>query len=249
MRYVVSDIHGNKEAWESIKRKIKFSDNDEMYILGDVIDRGENGIEILMEIMNTCNMHMVLGNHEDMMFNAIITANDYNDTLWYYNGGGPTHRNFNNLARQDQLRILSYIGHLPLQYNLSIPCIMSNPHDVEIYNFYLCHANIKEVYENISAIDFAGDINEFCIWDREYIHGIQYYAKLGKNDIVIHGHTPTIDHDIWRNVGSIPKASIKQHAFHVYGIDCGVAYPELGGRLSCMCLETFADESTWIYSE
>lgn len=249
MRYVVSDIHGNKEAWESIKKKIKFSDNDEMYILGDVIDRGEHGIEILMEIMNTHNMYMIRGNHEDMMCNALIINDEHSTHLWYRNGGLSTHRDLHNLTRQDQLCIISYLQRLPLQYKLSVPCTLNDSYNAEVYNFYLCHANIKEVYENISRIDLTDTIDEFCNWDRKYIYAVRQYAKLGKNDIVIHGHTPTVKQYLCTSKEYTSRASIIEHDFHVYNIDCGALYPALGGRLACMCLETCTDESTWIYSE
>ncbi len=46
--------------------KIHFSAQDTLYILGDVVDRGPHGVEILQEIMRTPNMKMLLGNHEFM---------------------------------------------------------------------------------------------------------------------------------------------------------------------------------------
>ncbi len=51
MIYVISDIHGNKRAWESIKKQINLNEDDMLYILGDVIDRGRDGINILLEII------------------------------------------------------------------------------------------------------------------------------------------------------------------------------------------------------
>ena len=38
MTYVISDIHGNYEKFQSILSQIKFSDKDVLYVLGDVVD-------------------------------------------------------------------------------------------------------------------------------------------------------------------------------------------------------------------
>lgn len=40
MRYLVSDIHGCFDQYQALLEKIRFSDEDELYVLGDVVDRG-----------------------------------------------------------------------------------------------------------------------------------------------------------------------------------------------------------------
>lgn len=67
MTYVMSDIHGDLTGFQAMLEKINFSENDVLYILGDVIDRGLEGIAILQQIMATPNMVLLLGNHEHMM--------------------------------------------------------------------------------------------------------------------------------------------------------------------------------------
>ena len=52
MIYVMSDIHGQAGAFYKMLKKICFSDNDQMYVLGDVIDRGPDGIEIIKYVMS-----------------------------------------------------------------------------------------------------------------------------------------------------------------------------------------------------
>jgi len=65
--YVVSDLHGESHLFRDVLRQIHFSNEDHLYILGDVIDRGPDGIALLQEIMVTPNMTLLLGNHEYMM--------------------------------------------------------------------------------------------------------------------------------------------------------------------------------------
>ena len=47
MIYVLSDIHGRLDRFEKMLRMIDLRDDDTLYILGDVIDRGKDGIRIL----------------------------------------------------------------------------------------------------------------------------------------------------------------------------------------------------------
>ena len=66
MIYCVSDIHGELDKFERLLDMIQLSDSDRLYILGDVIDRGAMGVDILQRIMAAPNMTMLLGNHEQM---------------------------------------------------------------------------------------------------------------------------------------------------------------------------------------
>lgn len=44
--------------------QINLTDTDILYVLGDVIDRGEKGIETLEYIMEHSNILILKGNHE-----------------------------------------------------------------------------------------------------------------------------------------------------------------------------------------
>ena len=61
MKYVISDIHGMWDKYQNMLKLINFSAEDELYILGDVIDRGEDGIKILQDIRKHTNMHLLMG--------------------------------------------------------------------------------------------------------------------------------------------------------------------------------------------
>ena len=49
--YVISDIHGQYDTFMRMLKQIKFCEEDTLYILGDAIDRGPDGIKILKAIM------------------------------------------------------------------------------------------------------------------------------------------------------------------------------------------------------
>jgi hypothetical protein len=67
MVYVTSDLHGfSLERFQAFLGQVGFSDEDYLFILGDVIDRGEDGVAILKWLLVQPNVELILGNHEAM---------------------------------------------------------------------------------------------------------------------------------------------------------------------------------------
>ena len=69
MRYIVSDIHGEYELFARLLERISFSEEDEMYICGDVIDKGPQPIRLAKLISSKNNIHCIIGNHEYAFLN------------------------------------------------------------------------------------------------------------------------------------------------------------------------------------
>jgi serine/threonine protein phosphatase 1 len=68
MIYVTSDLHGISPAsFRQMLRSADFGEEDFLYVLGDVIDRGEYGAELLLELTQMPNAQLLLGNHEALL--------------------------------------------------------------------------------------------------------------------------------------------------------------------------------------
>lgn len=69
MIYVISDLHGYPlEKLKELLETADFSENDFLYILGDVVDRnGDGGVEILVWLLSQPNVQLIVGNHEAML--------------------------------------------------------------------------------------------------------------------------------------------------------------------------------------
>lgn len=74
--YVISDIHGMYGSYMEVIKKL--SKEDKLYIIGDVIDRGDEGIKIIQDIMerqrktnNGPQIIFLLGNHEVMFLQTV----------------------------------------------------------------------------------------------------------------------------------------------------------------------------------
>ena len=221
MIYVLSDIHGNKKAFTAILEKIQFTDSDELYVLGDVVDRNPFGMELLVDIMRRPNVHMLLGNHEYMMMQALGLDPHGPEQreamrLWFHNGGKVTLDAFTALDRATQKEVISYLKSLPMEFTLT----------VNNRNFVLVHATSKKMTQFHELRD--GELKEFLVWDRESVRWIPAMG-VHENEIVIFGHTPTCNLQDKRPLEIFVEDNI-------IGIDCGAAYPEIG-RLACVRLD------------
>lgn len=124
--YCISDIHGHRFELELMLDKISFCDSDDLYILGDLIDKGPESAELLLWAVEDApnNVHFLKGNHEDLMYSAIsyldlsapnITGIPYG-SIWGYNDGG---RTFAALMKEVdnrwlEYRLLPWVENLPL---------------------------------------------------------------------------------------------------------------------------------------
>ena len=69
--YAISDIHGCSAEFKELLNAVSFSEYDELYIIGDAVDRGPDPIGVLRMIMDDPRMHFLYGNHDDMFFRRI----------------------------------------------------------------------------------------------------------------------------------------------------------------------------------
>ena len=70
VKYVLSDIHGHYNTFMAMLEQIKFSDEDTLYIIGDLCDRGKKNKAVLDYVMgHTENIHCLMGNHDLYLLN------------------------------------------------------------------------------------------------------------------------------------------------------------------------------------
>lgn len=116
--YVMADIHGCSEQYRKMLKKIGFSGNDELYIIGDVIDRGPDGADLLWEVMHTGNIHMLMGNHEIMMLDYLL--NNMRASLWSSEFGKPTVRGLKALGGEKVLELTKLVMTCPFNMEITV---------------------------------------------------------------------------------------------------------------------------------
>ena len=223
MTYVISDLHGRADLYARLLERIAFGPEDELYILGDLVDRSRGGVRLLKAVMDRPNIHMLLGNHEHMMLHALrapealsLNGRETNRRLWYRNGGQVTQEEFEEEPEEVQSRILRFIEQLPLNREL---CVGET-------RYLFCHASPTCMFRTYGL--FYANETEFAVWSRiEPWMTVRFPA-----DVLICGHTPTVF------CQEILPMEICRLRDNVYDIDCGCAAgEENGGRLGCLRLE------------
>lgn len=235
--YVMSDVHGWKDRFDEMLKTISFCETDELYILGDVIDRGPDGIALLVEIMKHSNMHLMMGNHEHMMlefFKAIEEQEKgapyhvVNERIarWDHNHNRPTLEQFEELPEEKQEELLCYIQQLPMIY----PDIC-----VQDRHFYLVHAAPHPAFTSgvigLADCKRAGVTPYEIVWKR-----IDQDTPVPENRILIFGHTPTLFFQSDRPYAIWTAGKDIQETDRI-GIDCGCAANDEHTRLACVRLD------------
>lgn len=113
--YAVSDLHGHMDVFVKGLERIGFTDADTLYVIGDAIDRGPDGIRILEYIKDHKNMDLLIGNHEFMMLRSVDPdgkdkCNGEDSDLWLYgNGGTKTFAQYAALTKKKRQSLLLWL--------------------------------------------------------------------------------------------------------------------------------------------
>lgn len=85
--FVVGDLDGDFSRLQNELNKVHFDPNEDvLFSLGDIIDRGPDSAK-LVAYMHKVGAHVVLGNHEHMMLEALLSRDTFALRLWTQNGG------------------------------------------------------------------------------------------------------------------------------------------------------------------
>lgn len=117
--YAVSDLHGYMDVFLRGLEEIGFGDDDQLYVIGDAIDRGPDGIELLQYIKDHENMDLLIGNHEDMMLGYVhpdglpdhrAYVGDSDRWFSHHNGGDVTFSRYLELTDDERRELLNWLN-------------------------------------------------------------------------------------------------------------------------------------------
>ena len=124
--YVVSDIHGYVDLFKKGLQMIDFKPEDQLYVIGDAIDRGPAGIEILKMIKSSENMDLLPGNHEMLMMQSVnlrglpFCTGPQRELWLYYNGGETTFEEYTGLSKNERVDLLEWLDNRTVIKSLNI---------------------------------------------------------------------------------------------------------------------------------
>lgn len=223
MIYIMSDLHGCYDKYLKMLDQIKLQDDDTLYVLGDVVDRGPDGVKILLDMMERKNVTMLRGNHDETAMKVLRCMFDdsaqFNDDelvpmlqLWVSDGGNTTLEQFMALSPEDKKRVILYLWRTKTFKEL----------DLDGKHYLLAHT----VPEKERMLEGNLELMDYILGEPDY--ELQYFD----DKVIITGHTPT---------GLIEKAyagKIYKKHNHI-AVDCGAVFKD--GRLGCICLDTMEE--------
>lgn len=224
--YVISDIHGEYDAFMGLLEKIHFSEKDTLYVLGDVLDRGLHPIKVLLEMMKYPNIIPIAGNHEVMGITCLrfllkeiseenisqLNEEIINDLLiWQQNGSMTTTDEFHRLDQDIRKDIVQYIENFSAYEEVT----------VNDTNYLLVHAGLANFSPDRPIYDY---LIEELVWEK-----VDYERQYFDDRYLITGHTPT------QTIEGNPTPGYIYRKNHHIAIDCGACF---GGRLAAYCLDT-----------
>lgn len=227
MIYAMSDIHGCFDKYRAMLSEIRFRPADTLYVLGDVIDRGPDGIKILRDMSARPNVFPILGNHEftaavclpwltqeitDQSLDALTNEQVAALGEWIANGGEPTLRGLMEVNAEERQDILDYLREMELYAEV----------EAGERSFLLTHAALDH-FDPDKPLD-AYDLQDF-LFGRP---GPEPVCSPDK--VLVFGHTPT------RLLNGKDQIFRRET---MIDIDCGCVFE--GGRLACLCLDTMEE--------
>lgn len=230
MIYVMSDIHGCYALFRKMCETIGFTEEDDLYILGDFIDRGEEPIRLLLDCMDRINVYPLLGNHEAFMLNCVVglppearfenVTDYYTDegfrfySAWIQSGGAKTLAQFLELPAERREELLAYMREFRPYEELTMP---------DGRRFVLTHSGIEDFDESIPISEYP----PVALLDARPRQNDRFYDDR----MLIFGHTPTLTYPQMHG-----KAEVLFTDTYI-NIDCGAVYREAGGKLACLRLD------------
>ena len=236
MHYAIADIHGCRDELMMLLDRIRFSDSDTLYVLGDTIDRGPDPAGVLRELSLMPNAVLVLGNHEYMARTILpqllkpveeenieqVLTQDFLRMLetWQRNGCDVTIQAFREMNEEDRAFYLEF---------LSDEFSLYETVSVEDREFFLSHTLPRDpaVLRGKRGVT----VEAFVFGRPDFEDSWEQETRF------LCGHTPTF----------LIKGAEKGKVFrkgNLIDIDCG-CYAGMG--LAAFCLET--EQSTVVSKE
>jgi len=214
-RFAIGDIHGCLKTLKAlVENEIQLGKDDELFFVGDFIDRGPDSKGVLDYIGSLISdgykIQSVMGNHEEMLLESLTDERFLAE--WLYNGAESTLNSFGI----DTALFVNADSVNPIHQDY-IDQLSSLPYFIELQDFIIVHAGINFYMKN------PYDDKQAMVWSRD----MQFDAEKSSGRSVIHGHTPVSLNKIEKQVSNPDPGLINIDGGCVY-----TSYPQLGNLIA-----------------
>ena len=166
-RICIGDVHGHYNALVKLLENIAPSQTDEIYFLGDLIDRGPQSAQVV-ELVIKNQFNSLRGNHEELLLFSLANGEIDRDFFrnWLHCGGTTTLASYKNGIPYEHIR---WLKKLPLYLDLG--------------DLFLVHAGLNP------HLPLEEQTSEDCCWIRNEFHRIS--QPYFPDKLVVTGHTIT----------------------------------------------------------
>jgi len=168
--FIIGDIHGCCKTFQKlVLEEIRIGKKDQIYCLGDYIDRGPDSkgvIDFILDLkIQGFQIHTLRGNHEQLLLESEMDS--HAKAIWINNGGDKALSSFKaDSIRQLEPKYLEFFR--------------KTKYFISTADFFLVHAGL-----NFQAPDPLADKNSM-LWIRNFSVNNSFL----KGKILVHGHTP-----------------------------------------------------------
>lgn len=195
--FAIGDIHGCSKTFKKLLlNEIKIQEMDEIYCIGDYIDRGEDSkgvIDFILQLRSDgYHVHTLRGNHEQLLLDSM--TNETDKEIWLKNGGKETMRSFK----------INSLDELPDTY---LSFFRETRFCIRTDDYIFVHAGLNFDNEDIFEDE------EAMLWIRDFYP----QQPALKNKLLIHGHTPeSLDYILNQNGNciNIDGGCVYRHRAH-----------------------------------
>ncbi len=224
MVYVASDLHGRYDLYLKLLELLQLGEDDRLYILGDFVDRGEDGFKIISDLKHRPQIIPLVGNHDYVAavilskVNRGVTENEYQNMkeliqAWLMDGGEVTYKAFKEYTNDERRELLDIMGDFRTYAQIT----------VNGREFVLCHGGLG----NFSP---DKDMDEYDIAELAF-ERLDYEKEYFPDKFVVTGHTPTV----------LIKGAEQGKIYRCnknFAVDCGAVF---GLGLGCLRLDDFKE--------
>ncbi len=227
--YAVSDIHGCRSEFEKLLASVSFSDFDELWVLGDAVDRGPDPIGVLRLLMHSPNMHFIFGNHDSMFYRYLpdlireirhpgsLMMDDGLFNWVHVNGGLTTMDQFLSLQLPECYDIYEYLSRKTYYRDIQAGA----------NRFMLCHAGMSDhCYRGVQIAEVPLDE---LLWAHIGLDDNPYADRY-----LVTGHMPTFVYG-----AEYDGRIIRREASRSLHIDCGCVFGRTLGMIRLNDLQEF----------